>query len=162
MINDEEDSDQIPVGKQTKVEEVKTEQATPAVSAEVQAKREMVLLKKNLIELHDLDDLQLELVQARKQIKNQSVVSGLIGSYDDRYLSMVQLNGELSLVVLRKVAPLAESQRKFTTAARSVIDQTKQTFEKQLREYHQLQSPAATNPGDESANPYLNDLPERV
>lgn len=122
----------------------------------------MVLVKKNLIELHDLDDLQLELILARKQTKNQSMVGGLIGSYDERYLSMVQLNGDLFLVVLRRFVPLAESQRKFTNAARQVLEQTKQNFEKQLREYHQLQSPAATHPGQDHSNPYLNDLPDRV
>lgn len=42
------------------------------------------------------------------------------------------------------------------------MNQTKLNFEKQLREYHQLQSPAATNPGGESGNPYLNDVPGPV
>jgi hypothetical protein len=49
-------------------------QAVSDVSHEIQAKRDMVLVKKNLIELHDLDDLTIDLVTTRKVIKNNSMV----------------------------------------------------------------------------------------
>ena len=55
---------------------------------------------------------------------------------------------------------MAETQRRFSTAAKKAVRSTKESLEKQIRDYHQLQSPAATNPGHDSGNPYLTESPE--
>ena len=50
--------------------------------------------------------------------------------------------------------------KKMSQAAAQILNQTKSSFNKQIQDYQQTQYESNLKPGDDNANPYLNDLPK--
>lgn len=91
------------------------------VEPEIQQKIDTLISKHNLIEIHDLEDLQLNLIKSRKLSKNQSMVKSILGTYDDRYLAVAPVENQLSFIVFQKNQAVVQTTHKLGTIARQVV-----------------------------------------
>lgn len=66
----------------------------------------MVISQKgDLIELYDLEALGISLIHTRKEVKNTSLIRNFVSSYEDRFVSLIPVKGQMSFVVFKKNAP---------------------------------------------------------
>ena len=90
---------------------------------------------------------------SRKEVKNKSLVN-LISSYDDRYLSIVQIGNELYFIVFKRYnATVVETKKKLVSAANLIRGQIQNV----VKEYKQTDSVANKdqNPYFVDGNPYV-------
>jgi len=112
---------------------VSVEFESPAI-AEVLPPRKPsdVFVKGQRLELEEVEQLGVQLVQSRKEVKNSKIVRNFVHSYEDRHLCLVDFNDEprgkpdIRLVVLRKWTFYAkETRSKLSKAAYSIYSTTK-------------------------------------
>jgi hypothetical protein len=61
-----------------------------------------LIQKGKKLELTDITNFQLELVATKKEVKNASLVRNFISSQEERFVSLILINGVMSLVVFKK------------------------------------------------------------
>lgn len=69
-----------------------------------------------------MDQMELQIVLTRKEVKNVRSIRNLVSSYEDRYLLIVRINKISYLVVLKKYLALASETKK---ALNNLYQQTK-------------------------------------
>jgi hypothetical protein len=133
----DEDEETIRIEKEPKQkEEQKQESVLPLQDANVTSNLDILLTKGNRIDLLTMQGLDIRMDLARKEVKNKSLVN-FISSYEDRYLSIVQIGNELYVVVFKKYnATVVETKKKLTSAANLIKGQ----IQNAIKEYKQTDS----------------------
>lgn len=80
--------------------------------------------------MHDLQDLQLDLIQVSKMVKNQSLVKNFISAYEERFIVFTTVNKQKCFVVLQKKMPGKEVKKVISNVAYNLYNSTKGVLEK--------------------------------
>lgn len=104
VINDDDDGENVNIEKpvQEQIPQEEEKEIPDEIDTEIQQKIDTLIKKNNLIEQHDLQDLQIQLIKTKKQVKNQTMYKSFLGSYEERFLTVIPVEGELSFVVLKQ------------------------------------------------------------